>query len=207
VKWSDFVNRPAPDDPRNALHEHRRKRRKCCVEKEALWQKVLNAALVEASYQPPAEGVRVLKAAFATSGLAAKRQGTGGPIQLLYDSFSQPALSGTRSAASGIRHMLYRAEPYQIDIQIELSPEQDRCVITGQLVDLSHPEMVGREVQVMLSDSRENIVNTVTNQFGEFRGEVKNSGDLEISFLGRSGKPTVIILLRGALDLLSGAKE
>ena len=206
MKWSDFVNRVALDNPRNALQKHRGKRRKCCVETEALWQKVLNAASVEASYQPPAEGVRVLKAAFATAGLAAKRQGTGGLVQLLYDSFSQPALAGTRSAASGIRHMLYRAEPYQIDIQIELPQEQDRFVITGQLVDLSHPEMVGRDVQVMLSDGREYIVNTVTNQFGEFRGEVENSGDLEISFLGRSGKP-IVILLRGALDPLSGAKE
>jgi len=97
------------------------------------------------------EGVRVLKAALATAGLAASGREQAGLVQLLYDSFSQPALAGTRSAASGIRHMLYRAEPYQIDIQIELPQEQDRLVITGQLVDLSHPEMVGRDVQVMLS--------------------------------------------------------
>jgi len=174
--------------------------------KHSLWRKVLNAAAVEASYQPPAERVRLVKAAFATAGLAVKRQGTGSLVQLLYDSFSQPALAGTRSAASRIRQMLYRAEPYQIDIQIELQQEQNRFVITGQLVDLSHPEMVGRDVQVMLSDGRQYIVSTVTNQFGEFRGEVKNSGDLEISFLGRSGKP-IVILLQEALDPLSEAKE
>jgi hypothetical protein len=102
--------------------------------------------------------------------------------------------------------LLYRAEPYQIDLHIELQPEQNRFVVTGQLVDLSHPEMVGRDVQVTLSDGGEDVVNTVTNQFGEFRGEIKNSGDLEISFLGRSGK-RIVILLRGALDPLSGAKE
>jgi hypothetical protein len=140
------------------------------------------------------------------AGLAAKRQETGGLIQLLYDSFSQPALAGTRSAAMRIRQLLYRAEPYQIDLHIELQPEQNRFVVTGQLVDLSHPEMVGRDVQVTLSDGGEDVVNTVTNQFGEFRGEIKNSGDLEISFLGRSGK-RIVILLRGALDPLSGAKE
>ena len=171
VKWRDSVNRVAPDDPRKDLQKHRGTGRKCCVQTRALWQKVLYAAAVEASYQPPAERVRVLKAGFAAAGLAAKRQGTSGLVQLLYDSFSQPALAGTRSAASGIRHMLYRAEPYQIDIQIELHQEQDRFVITGQLADLSHPEMVGRDVQVMLSDGREYILNTVTNHFGEFRGE------------------------------------
>src|SRR6266852_2348479 len=104
------------------------------------------------------------------------------------------------------RQLRYRAEPYQIDLHIELQPEQNRFVVTGQLVDLSHPEMVGRDVQVTLSDGGEDVVNTVTNQFGEFRGEIKNSGDLEISFLGRRGKP-IVILLRGALELSSGAKE
>jgi hypothetical protein len=60
--------------------------------------------------------------------------------------------------------------------------------------------------QVMLSDGREFIVNTVTNEFGEFRSEVKNSGDLELSFLGLSGKP-IVILLRSVLDQSSSARE
>ncbi len=102
--------------------------------------------------------------------------------------------------------MLYRTDPYQIDIQIEAQPERNRLVVTGQLLDVSHPEIVGRDVQVTLSDGRENVVNTETNQFGEFRGEVENSGDLELTFLGRTGKP-IVILLRGALDQLSGARE
>src|SRR5436309_5625316 len=38
----------------------------------------------------------------------------------------------------------------------------------------------------------------MTKQFGEFRGEVENSGDLDLSFLGHSGKP-IVILLRRAL--------
>jgi hypothetical protein len=102
--------------------------------------------------------------------------------------------------------LLYRADPYQIDLQIELQPENDRIVVTGQLVDLGHPEMVGRDVPVMLSDGREFMVNTVTNQFGEFRCEVKNSGDLELSFLARREKP-IIILLPGVLDHSNGAGE
>ena len=206
VEWSDFVNRLVSGDRRKAMQKHRGTRRKCYAGTAELWQKVAKAAAVEASYQPAAESVRVVKAAFATAGWAAERQETGGLIQLLFDSFSQPALAGARSAAMRIRQMLYRAEPYQIDIQIEAQPERNRLVVTGQLLDVSHPEIVGRDVQVTLSDGRENVVNTETNQFGEFRGEVENSGDLELTFLGRAGKP-IVILLRGALDQLSGAKE
>jgi len=32
------------------------------------------------------------------------------------------------------------------------------------------------------------MVNTVTNEFGEFRAEVENSGDLELSLLSPGGK-------------------
>jgi hypothetical protein len=136
----------------------------------------------------------------------AKPQETRAQIELLFDSLSHAGTPGTRSVATRARQLLYRADPYQIDLQIELQPESDRLVVTGQLVDLSHPELVGRDVTVLLSDGREFIVNTVTNQFGEFRCEVKNSGDLELSFLGRSKKP-IIILLPGALGQSSGARE
>src|SRR5437867_1215435 len=174
-------------------------------ETDALWQKIAKAAAAEASYQPPPQKVRAVKSAFTMTGPASKPQESAGIIQLLFDSFLQPALVGVRSGAMRIRQMLYRADPYQVDFQIESQPDQNRFAITGQLVDLSHPEMVGRDVEVTISDGRESIVNTITNQFGEFRGEIENSGDLEITFVGRNGKP-IVILLRGALDPLADAK-
>jgi len=131
---------------------------------------------------------------------ATEPQETGSLIQLLFDSFSQPRTAGIRSTGMSIRQMLYRAESYQIDIQLEAQPERNRLAITGQLLDVSDPEVVGRDVQVTLSDGRESVVNTMTNKFGEFRAEIENSGDLQLSFLGRTGKPFVI-LLRGALTI------
>lgn len=148
-----------------------------------------------------ASDVRLVKAAFEPPRLA-KPQEAGGLVQLLFDSFSQPDLAGTRSAATRIRQMLYRAEPYQIDLQIELLQERNSLVVTGQLLDVSHPEIIGRDVQLTLSNCGASTVNTVTNQFGEFRGEVENSGDLQLSFLGCGGKP-IVILLRGVLDALT----
>jgi hypothetical protein len=203
LESSDLVSRPAPYDPRKALHDQLRKRG---VPTRSLWRKVANAAALEATYQPAAERVHAVKAAFATIRLAAKPRETSSLIQPLFDSFSHPAMAGTRSAAMLIRQMLYRAEPYQVDLQIELQLERNRFVVTGQLVDLSHPDLVGRDVLVTLSDGRECVVKTVTNQFCEFRGEVENSGDLEISFVGRSEKP-IVILLRGPLDPSSVAKH
>ena len=199
---NNFVYHMASEHRQKAMQERRGPACERGIQTLALWQKVANAAAVGVSYQPAEETVRVVKAAFVTARLAANPRKTGGLIQVLFDSFSQPALAGTRSAATRIRQMLYRAEPYQIDLQIELQQERHSLVVTGQLLDVSHPEVIGRDVQLTLSNCGASIVNTVTNQFGEFRGELENSGDLELSFLGREGNP-VVILLRGVVDPLS----
>jgi len=202
---NDYFDRVALGAPRKLLQKQRAPRRKCRVETAAILRKVARVAAAEHMYQPSVEKVRAVKSAFATARVELQRSEKSRQAQLLYDTFSQPAPPGTRSSSMKIRQMLYRADPYQVDIHIELQPEQNRFVVTGQLVDLSHPDLVGRDVKVTLSDGRDSVANTVTNQFGEFRGEVENSGDLEISFLGSGGKP-IVILLRGALEPFSKQK-
>jgi hypothetical protein len=206
LECGDPVNHAASDMRRRVLGGHRGTLRKRYVETVPPWQKLARAAAFEADYQPSPETVQVVKAAFAAAGFAARREETDGLVQQLYDSFSHPAPAGMRSAGMRIRQMLYRAEPYQIDLHIELQPEQNRLLVSGQLVDLSHSEMVGRDVRVTLSDGRESVANTITNQFGEFRGEIENSGDLELSLLAPTGKP-IVILVKGALKRLSAAKD
>ena len=202
-EWVDFVNHVASNDQQAAMQKHLATGCKRCTEIVSLWQKVSKMAAVEASYQPPPDTVRLAKAAFVTSGLAQTKKESKGLIEVLFDSFQQPALAGARSVVIGTRQMLYRADPFQIDIQIEPKLGSNRLVITGQLLDLSHPGVIGRDIQVTLSNHRGNTVLAATNQFGEFSGEVENSGDLELSIPGEGEKP-IVISLRNALGNLQG---
>ncbi len=136
-------------------------------------------------------------------GLGNMRQQTETSVELLFDSFLPSAPVGLRSDSLGLRQMLYRADPYQVDLHLEADRKHNRLIVTGQLLDVSHPEMACPSVQVTLSNLRGNAVNAATNQFGEFRGEVENSGDLELSFLGHSGT-RIVILLRGTVEQSSG---
>ena len=203
-QWIDFGNQVASIDQQKAMQQHLAKGCKPCAQTLALWQKVRSMAAAEASYQPPANSVRLAKAAFATAGFAAAFKKPGA-IQVLFDSFLQPSAAGARSVGSGTRQMLYRADPFQIDIQIEAKSGSDRLVVTGQLLDMSSPAIVGGGVPVTLSNRRGSVVQATTNQFGEFSGELENSGDLELSF-ARGDKPTVISL-RDALGTLPGARS
>jgi hypothetical protein len=97
--------------------------------------------------------------------------------------------------------MLYRADPYQVDVQIEAKPGANKLVVTGQLLDLRNPDAPGRDVPVIISNLRGHVVRTVTNEFGEFREEVQSSSDLELKLLGDDDQ-AVIISLRDALGRL-----
>jgi hypothetical protein len=176
------------------------------METVALWQKLHNTGAMEVSYQPPVSQVRLAKAAFATAGRAKQRNEMSSFAEVMFDSFLQPLLAGARSSGGlGTRQMLYRADPYQIDIQIEAKPEGNRLMVTGQLLDVSSPGVAGRDVKITLSNHRGNVVHTVTNQFGEFRSEIENTGDLELSFPGQAEK-SIVISLRNALGNLPGSK-
>ncbi len=197
-KWIDFVNQAVTADEKQVMEKHLKQGCKRCMETVSLWQRVRQSAAKEAQYQPPENTVRVAKAAFAGAGLTGQRDRTRSRIKVLFDSFLQPILEGSRSAATGTRQMLYRADPFQIDIQVEAKPGGSRIVVIGQLLDLSNPEIVARDTRILLSNMRGQVVHTAANQFGEFSGEIDNSGDLQMTFARPGGKP-IVISLREAL--------
>src|SRR5712672_1739039 len=193
-EWIDFVNQMTPHKKQEAMRKHLGSGCKGCEEKFALWDKVRSKAASEANYQPSADTVRVVKAAYVSARMASQEKEAKSLVEVLFDGFLQPAVVGSRSMTTGTRQMLYRADSYQIDLQIEPQPGSNLLMITGQMMDVSTPEMVSRGVQVKLSNFRGNLIHTVTNEFGEFRCEIDNSGDLELSFPGRAGKFITISL-------------
>ncbi len=204
-EWIDFVNQMTSQTQQEAMQKHLGSGCQRCMETVALWQKIRKTAAAEAGYQPPAADVRIAKAAFAVAGRAPHQSAKGSFVEVLFDSFLQPILAGARSSGLGTRQMLYRADPYQLDIQIEAKPEGNRLMVTGQLLDVSSPGIVGRDVNITLSNHRGNVIHTLTNQFGEFRSEIENSGDLELSFPGK-GEKSIVISLRNAMGNLHGSK-
>ena len=202
-EWIDFVNRAIAPNELAEMEKHLKEGCKRCQETVSMWQRVQKSAVAEKNYQPPADTVRIAKAAFAAAGLKGQRKESRSRISVLFDSFLQPVVEGARSAAtdSTLRQMLYRADPFQIDITIEAKPGSNDLMVTGQLLDVSHPGITGKDVRVTLSNLRGHVVDTVSNQNGEFAFEIKNSGDLQITFAGADGEP-IVISLRDALGRL-----
>ena len=198
--WIDFANQVLSARKQREMADHLEKGCKRCKASAALWQRVHSTATSLKNYEVPESAVRIAKAAFVGANLGRQAGKSASVIEVLFDSFLQPALQGARASSdSGARQMLYRAEPYQIDLHVEAKPGANRIVVIGQLLDLRNPEAPGSGgVPIMISNLRGNVVHTVTNEFGEFREEIQPSGDLELQITGENDK-AVIISLRDAL--------
>jgi hypothetical protein len=197
-EWIDFANEAIVGSRRQEMESHLGEGCQRCKKSVSLWQKVRQTAKSAADCQPPENAVRIAKAGFTSARLEGKPAGAPGLVELLFDSFLQPLVAGARSSNSGTRQMLYRAEPYQVDVHIEAKPGANKLMVTGQLLDLRNPDRPGRDVPVIISNLRGHVVQSVTNEFGEFREEIQASSDLELKLLGEDEK-AVIISLRDAM--------
>jgi hypothetical protein len=186
----DFVNEALPAGKRAEVQAHLDSGCAHCNELVALWKHVRHSAAAESTYQPPGTSVRVAKAAFATAGLAL------GPaaVKLLFDSDLQPAAAGFRSAASTTRQVLYGAGPYLLDLHLAPKAEGKAVIITGQLLNSQYPEQMLPDVPIVVSNCKGSSALATTNRFGEFRGEVENSGELELRLPSPKGDDFVIAL-------------
>jgi hypothetical protein len=198
----DFVNSVATSDRQVEIQKHLDSGCKRCADMIATWQKIHEAAASEPDYQPPAGVVRIAKAAFAASGV----EKTSGGLELLFDSLMQPALAGTRSAASDTRQLLYASGPYLVDLYISQIPQRRIITLTGQLMNSKFPEKLLSEVPVVVTDRKEKTVLVKTNTFGEFRVEIRNSGDLELRLPDPIGRD-IVISLGCLLTGLAGGDE
>src|SRR5205807_3091110 len=141
--WIDFVNQAVDAGEKKLMEQHLKQGCKRCAETVSLWQRVRQSAASEASYQPPEDSVRIAKATLAGAGLADQRKGAGSRIKVLFDSFLQPVFERARSAGAVTRQMLYRADPCQIDIQVEAKPGGNRIGVTGQVLEMRDSKLLG----------------------------------------------------------------
>src|SRR6202007_42479 len=153
-EWIDLVNRVTTEEQTVAMQKHLAAGCKECAEQVAVWQKVHNLAASESTYQPPEQAVRNVGALFSTAAWTGSPNKATRFVELLFDSFLQPAYSGARTAGTGIRQMLYSADSFQIDLHIEATPGGRLIVVTGQVLDVGRPEIIGSGLQVTLSNRR-----------------------------------------------------
>src|SRR2546423_326203 len=91
--------------------------------------------------------------------------------QLVFDSFLQPSLAGTRSSHPTVRRLLYESDSLVADLSLEGQSDSQRLTLVGQVLDAAKPEPHLSSVPVVLQGLAGLMGIAKTNEWGEFRFE------------------------------------
>ena len=90
---------------------------------------------------------------------------------LVFDSFLQPSLAGTRSSHPTVRRLLYESDSLVADLSLEGQRDSQRITLVGQVLDAAKPEPHLSSVPVVLQSLAGLMAIAKTNEWGEFRFE------------------------------------
>ena len=179
--WVDFARQQADRQRTARLARHLDTGCPRCARTVRLWRAVLELSGQDASYRPPEEALRQVRARFALSRPPSLLERTARQVVLLFDSFRQPLPAGVRAAGAAPRQLLYKAGRYVIRLQLERRTDPARVSIVGQLLDEGQPEQALRDIAVLVSKGGRALDRTLTNHLGEFQLEPNAAGNLRLS--------------------------
>jgi hypothetical protein len=195
TEWADYVRGVAPEKQCEQMQEHLEEGCKPCNETVQMWRSVTQYASQEISYQPPTSSLRIVESYFAPYQMASK-QITGAQIaRLTFDSFASGIQAGFRSSGSSARQLMYQFDDVFIDLRLEPQPATHQVGIVGQIADSgqSSGRVEGADVSLMRGQDR--LLQTSTNEFGEFHFTIPSSELLQL-LVGLKGT-TIVVSLPG----------
>jgi hypothetical protein len=175
-KWTDFVRKALSAVEAQDIQSHLDSGCKQCTAAFAAWTRVRDFASRESGYEPPVAAVKMAKAALKLHGSHPKPS----VAQLLFDSFTAPALAGVRSSSHDSRQMLYGFEDYRVDVRFEPNFDTDHALLVGQVLKSTSTGKNVAHVTVALVRGGKILGTAKTNEFGEFQLECDLGGRLEL---------------------------
>jgi len=191
-KWADFARQVIGEQERAQMQSHLDSDGcKKCSKVLGLWRRVQTTARREQSYQPPDSAVRSIKGTFAVQGPRRATRSVRAIAELLFDSARNPLPAGVRSSGTALRHLLYGAGDYRIDVRIETQANADKVAVVGQVLNSDDPDEIVGAVPVSLVRAGKVLSESLTSPFGEFDVECDRGGPFEL----RVTLPTEVLIL------------
>jgi len=191
-EWADFVSGVDAPAVHSAKNTHLDGCSRCRRTVDVL-RTVMDLAHREIGYEPPERAIRHAQAIYSL--YRPEKSGLVQLIaQLMHDSASAPLPAGIRAEDRLSRHLVYRAESYFLDLQLEYQPS-GRVTLIGQLANQETPGISTATVPVCLMERTTLLATTLCNQLGEFQLECAPSRNLRLHLpLPTAGKQLEIPL-------------
>ncbi|HEY3131984.1 MAG TPA: hypothetical protein VGL91_21185 [Acidobacteriota bacterium] len=195
-EWADFVRGIQSADRTIAIQQHLERKCERCRKDLATWSFVADLGSKEASYEPPADVVRYVKTCHVVGKPPGKRRGWMNVARLVFDTIRQPQPAGIRSSGLSPRQLLFKSGNLLVDLRVESQAKSNHFSVAGQVLDWAKPGQAVEQVPIVLSNKKNMVMQTASNQFGEFQLEFEMAENLLLTV----GKDDPIVVPLGILD-------
>jgi hypothetical protein len=186
-EWADFARGVVDEERKETMNSHLESGCKSCGKVLKLWQRVSAIGRHTSAYEPPENTVRNAKAAVRFHPRKESVKFLRQPSKLLFDSQLHPQWAGVRSNESSVRQLLFESGDFNVDIRIEPIEDTVKVALIGQVLNARDLESQFMTAPVSLLKGAHRVVETVTNQFGEFRLEFILQEGLQLGILVPEG--------------------
>jgi hypothetical protein len=175
--WADFSRGFEASD---GIKSHLSAGCLACKTAQGFWARLQSMALAEIAFSAPEDLVRLAKLEFSARRELDHSWTVAGKV---FDTFSLPLLSGTRSGSLWPRQVVYEAEGLTVDLHFERVTSSGKISATGQILD---SRAFGRNPLntasiVLWSGDGQLVATTVPNPHGEFQLEFVAQDDLRLT--------------------------
>ena len=168
--WVDFARGVGTSGKEQGIGAHLTAGCLQCKAANSFWGRLQTMAVMESTYAPPVNLVRLAKLAFCEHQNEVPARWT--MASLLFDSFSQPQLAGVRSAAATPRQVVYEAEGLVVDLRFDPIARSGVVSAVGQMLDKRVPrELLSGSPVVVWTEDGQLVATTEANGYGEFQLE------------------------------------
>ncbi len=164
-----------------------------CAKALHMWRSLVDLAAREPSYEPPANSVRLAKAAYTQHMLQKPKGPLSMVANLIFDSLRQPMPAGVRASQAHARQLLYAAGDYLVDVRVEGGSK--RLSLVGQIMNSSKPGEAIKSIPVALLSGNEPVAQAITSPFGEFEFEFEAGKDQRL-VIGLDADSSLVIPLQ-----------
>ncbi len=105
------------------------------------------------------------------------------PFSITFDSQHQPAPVGTRDIQSANRQLIFRAEDFTVDVQLEHETDPSSTVVVGQLLRCGDAPRPVPEIPVFVVSGDQLVGRSLTGRFGEFQAEGLPRDELDLCLI------------------------
>lgn len=179
TRWVDYVRGTVDAAEQREMSDHLLKCNACRDECDLL-VRVAVKMQADRQYEVPEHALRNARALFALPGKPKKSVLRKVAGYLVFDSFLEPSLAGARSRVQNVRHALYEANDYSVDIRLEEHTDSCRVNMVGQLAVRSQAESSLGGIPVVLMSGRQVLAEALSNEFGEFQLDYEPKRQLKL---------------------------